>query len=409
MSSSNLDFNLLKGVPLPEPGKQVAQMQYIPQSPLGQFASGLAGGLEKGQQMAVERQKAAIMQQQANIQSQLAPSQIAMTQAQAQQTQMQTQMMQQQIARQSVLAGIANGTMPNQQVPAPQMASPQPQGTPIAPQGIPQSQPPINPQGQVGMAPPVNQPIIAPQQMQQQPQVNPVQQSAGGADHTGYNNAVVDYYYKIGRPDLAQAFLKAQNDLVQSTIKTEKDRQDMTKEEAAIKFDHFTKAGTLAGQLVALPDQEAVTQYNGAKGDVIRNIDDNAPKAGSDPQHILAYVHGADAVYKAESTKHTETSTTNINENLEHAQAYQDKMLDNYNTTLKQFGEKDSRTLAAKSALQAAQLEVAKISNTGGLINAVRGAQILGGNITPSSTTNSPAQNRPGKVWTYNPSTGKLE
>jgi len=408
------DYSLLNAQDAAIPRPQVIGQRpiYLPPSGLNTLASGLAQGLQQGQQMNVDRQRAAIMQQQANVQQQMAPSQIALSQAQAQEAQ--TRAAQQQY-NMSMMQQLAQ-----------------------APQGQPQAQPmPQQAQGLANMAQPQGNPQQMPQAAPQQPQLTAGQQGSSDA----YDNHVVQVYKQMGQPDMAQKYLESKQNLLKTTIANVQSAKDMSEKELTTKFAHLQKSGSIGFALTKLPDDQAVAQYNGKQGQIMRSIDpDNAPKAGSDPKEILAYIHAAGGALmaSAEMVKSSpavfasvipdksaqkdfvkDATTKNTDSGVENAQNLLTERAKEYQDAIDKFGGNSKEAQAAKENLDSAHDNVTK-TTTPGIVQSVTGAvtkgisNVLSGAGNPSASRNALKStqqpvNAQGKVWTYNPKSGKLE
>lgn len=407
---ADLDFSLLRGVPQPTPGQTVYQLPVHPQSGLDSFAGGLASGIQNGQQMALQRGQLALQQQ-------LAPSQVSLANAQAQQAQMAVQAQQAQMQRQSALAGLANGQQPGQAPIAPQNGM----GVQVPGQGTPMGlatgiKTQMGPQtGQMGQTSLPNQNSTPVQQGQPQ----------------DYNSAVVNYYKQIGRPDLAMTMLTSQQTLLDSTIKNQKALQDMTAQEAKTKFEHFEHAGVVAYGLTNVSDDQAVDLYNKQYGKIIRSIDPDAPKEGTDKDQILAYLHGASAAYidvkqsiarnpqlaaKVLPTKEaqaqgeqlatgakTPTETAKAQDLVQQRQSELD-------AATKSKGANSKEVQEAQARLTEAQDAVDKATSKGGLFEGITKpiGKAIGGLVGGIGNRFAPVQQQ-SKTFTYNPQTGKLE
>lgn len=411
---SDLNFGLLQGVPLPTPGQTVYQLPVHSQSGLDSLMGGISSGLQQGQAMQLQRGQLALDQQRNAVAQQLAPSQIALAQAQAQAAQADAAARMNGVQQQRGLAALANGqqpAMPPQAMPqgmAPQMAPASMSGP--APTGA------INATVQPGMTTPG------------------ASQAPSQAPQGDYNTAVTDYYKKIGRPDLAMKMLTDQQGLMEATIKNKKALTEMTDQEAKTKWEHFEHAGTIAFGLTQVPDDQAYDLYQKQYGKIINKIDPNAPKLGAGKDETLAYLHAAVSAYsqvkqavganpalasKIAPTKESQeaftktatgeskpTDTAKAQDLVTQRQQELDAAIQNSGSNSKEAQDAQDRVTEAQDA-------VTKSTKTGGffeeltrpvgkLVTGV--ANKIGNRLSPISNK-APA----GKVFTYNPKTGKLE
>jgi hypothetical protein len=107
-----------------------------------------------------------------------------------------------------------------------------------------------------------------------------------------YDQAIVNFYKQSGDPESAQKYLTGKQSLLESTIKTASEFQDMTAKERENKFKQLQYNGGIAYSLTNLPDQQAVSEYAKYQPQM-KNVDPNAPNPDSDPKTILAYLHGS--------------------------------------------------------------------------------------------------------------------